>query len=145
MSCPIYKPPLSLLDTYLRRRAEVAKNKLWPDIEICTVDSYRGNEREIIPLDLVVAGNGDTTAVGFIRDNGRLNMALSRAQNGLLVLGRASGIYRGVGTAPLQMRRRDEPLPCGGFGITESVPLLLRRISQLSSASVVESGRRRKS
>ena len=52
-----------------------------------TVDSYQGEENEVILLSLV-RGNPDSS-VGFLRSKNRVVVALSRAQRGLYVFGNA--------------------------------------------------------
>ena len=57
------------------------------DIEVHTVDGFQGKEREFVVLSLV--RNNDKSAArrwGFVRDARRLNVALSRAREGLVVL-----------------------------------------------------------
>ncbi|PSS73134.1 AAA domain-containing protein [Shewanella algae] len=60
-------------------------------VRIDTVDSYQGQENKIIILSLV-RDNHDTLQ-GFLRDASRINVAISRAQERLVVLG-ASRMWR---------------------------------------------------
>ena len=46
----------------------------------------KGNERTFCILDLVVHG-GRHYSMGFLRDMSRMNVGLSRAKNGLMVVG----------------------------------------------------------
>ena len=54
-------------------------------IKIDTVDSYQGQENQIIILSLV-RDNRDKIQ-GFLKDNSRINVAISRAQERLIILG----------------------------------------------------------
>ncbi|AWH88230.1 AAA domain-containing protein [Limnobaculum parvum] len=60
-------------------------------VRIDTVDSYQGQENKIIILSLV--RDNPNTLQGFLRDAPRINVAISRAQERLVVLG-ASRMWR---------------------------------------------------
>ena len=59
----------------------------WPhlDIEINTVDAYQGQERDYI-IYSVVRSNTERK-IGFLQDERRLNVALSRAREFLVIVG----------------------------------------------------------
>jgi senataxin len=58
------------------------------DIEIATVDSFQGKEKDIIILSTVRACS-ESNSVGFLSDLRRMNVAITRAKFGLFVVGRA--------------------------------------------------------
>lgn len=70
----------------LHHEIEYTKNR-WPhlDLEINTIDAYQGREMDFIIYSLVrsnPAGN-----IGFLRDSRRINVALSRARELLIIVG----------------------------------------------------------
>lgn len=62
-----------------------ATDKDIENIEIATVDSFQGREKDFIILNLV--RSNDNNEIGFLSDECRLNVSITRAKYGLLVIG----------------------------------------------------------
>jgi AAA domain len=75
-----YKAQVSLL------RRLLSENETVRDVRVQTVDSAQGSESSIIVLDVVAAGG----TVGFIKQPNRMNVALSRAKDGMVTIGNTS-------------------------------------------------------
>lgn len=67
------------------------KSLRFPDLEnvlVTVVDNYQGEENDIILLSLV--RSNESNAIGFLKMENRVNVALSRAKHGLYIVGNMS-------------------------------------------------------
>jgi hypothetical protein len=99
-----------------------------PDVHLCSVDQYQGEENDIVLLSLV--RSNDRGSIGFLSVSNRVCVALSRAREGFYLIGNAtllraqSALWRqilgyladGHMTGPyltLQVRRTGRARVCG--------------------------------
>lgn len=69
-----------------------ARNSLDKQLRISTIDSFQGQEKEIILLSLV--RSNDEGEIGFLRDYRRMNVAITRAKEKLIVIGDSATIAK---------------------------------------------------
>jgi hypothetical protein len=75
------------------------------DLMISTIDSFQGEERDIVILS-TVRGN-EKGAVGFLRDEGRRCVAISRARRALIIVGNAETVQNAAGWGTYLHRMRE--------------------------------------
>lgn len=81
-----YQAQVSLLTSLLR-------STYGPELEIGTVDGMQGREKEAVIISLV--RSNDKREVGFLKEERRLNVAMTRARRHLCVVGDSSTIRHG--------------------------------------------------
>jgi len=71
-------------------RLRAALVPLYPGLEIGSVDGFQGREKEAVILSLV--RSNDQGEIGFLQDQRRLNVALTRARRLLIIVGDSATI-----------------------------------------------------
>lgn len=66
--------------------------KLYQEIEIASVNAFQGREKDYIILSCVRANQNQ--GIGFLNDPRRLNVALTRARYGLVIIGNPKALCR---------------------------------------------------
>ena len=74
------------------QRAGPLKKDLYDQVEVASVDSYQGREKDFIILSCV--RSNEHLGIGFLSDPRRLNVALTRARLGCVILGNPRSLSR---------------------------------------------------
>ena len=90
----LYRQQIAVITLYAAQRvhhmrvlsAAASLNVEMGKVTVSTVDRFQGQEADIVLLDLVVRSNR-SEGLGFMRDKNRLNVAISRARDFLIVIG----------------------------------------------------------
>jgi regulator of nonsense transcripts 1 len=95
---------IALLTPYARQ-ADLLRRLLAPlsatnTVEVSSIDGFQGREADVVVL--VTVRSNESGEIGFLRDERRMNVALTRARAGVVVVG-----CRGTLTGPTRVRERE--------------------------------------
>ncbi len=92
-----YEGQRSYIVNYMQFNGSLKKD-LYKEIEVASVDAFQGCEKDYIILSCV--RSNEHQGIGFLNDPRRLNVALTRAKYGVVILGNPKVLSK-VGTALL--------------------------------------------
>jgi len=86
-----YEGQRSYIVSYMQFNGSLKKD-LYKEIEVASVDAFQGREKDYIILSCV--RSNDHQGIGFLNDPRRLNVALTRAKYGCVILGNPKVLSR---------------------------------------------------
>ena len=86
-----YEGQRAYVAAYMTRSGSMRK-QLYDELEIASVDSFQGREKHYTILSCV--RSNEQQGIGFLSDPRRLNVALTRAKYGLVILGNPKALSR---------------------------------------------------
>ena len=94
LKCGVKPDQIGIITPYEGQRAYLVQymqyngslhSKLYQEVEVASVDAFQGREKDIIIMSCV--RSNEHQGIGFLNDPRRLNVALTRARYGLIVVG----------------------------------------------------------
>jgi superfamily I DNA and/or RNA helicase len=79
-----YEGQRSYVVNYMQYNGSLKKD-LYKEVEVASVDAFQGREKDYIILSCV--RSNEHQGIGFLNDPRRLNVALTRAKYGMVILG----------------------------------------------------------
>ncbi len=96
-----YEGQRSYIVNYMQFSGSLKKD-LYKDIEVASVDAFQGREKDYIILSCV--RSNEHQGIGFLSDPRRLNVALTRAKFGVVILGNPKVLSK-ISLSPSACRR----------------------------------------
>ncbi|KAF4628609.1 hypothetical protein G7Y89_g9545 [Cudoniella acicularis] len=92
----IEQQSIAVLTPY-SRQVDLLKGRLsqFPNVEVCSIDGFQGREADIIVF--VTVRCNVHREIGFLKDLRRMNVALTRARAGVVVIGNRATLTMGTG------------------------------------------------
>ncbi|WFD33302.1 ATP-dependent RNA helicase [Malassezia cuniculi] len=88
-----YQGQRAFLVMYMQLHGSLRKD-LYSQVEVASVDAFQGREKDYIILSCV--RSSESQGIGFLRDSRRLNVALTRAKYGIVIVGNPKVLNRDI-------------------------------------------------
>ena len=89
------KPSIAVLTPYAQQfNLLKASLSAFSNVEACSIDGFQGKEADIVVF--VTVRCNEHREIGFLKDLRRMNVALTRAKTGLIVIGNAATLTTGT-------------------------------------------------
>ncbi|CAG9462982.1 unnamed protein product [Pedinophyceae sp. YPF-701] len=82
------------IEMVLARPGNAARAAQCARVEVASVDAFQGREKDYIILSCVRSNERKSKAIGFVNEPRRLNVALTRARYGLVVIGNPTSLSK---------------------------------------------------
>uniref|UniRef100_A0A914X5R3 Uncharacterized protein n=1 Tax=Plectus sambesii TaxID=2011161 RepID=A0A914X5R3_9BILA len=101
IACGVKQQDIGIITPYVFQVALIKQlvNERYPDVMVDTVDSFQGQERQVIILSLV--RSNPKRIVGFLNDDRRMNVSVTRAKRHLVMIGDSRTVVRSDAIAEL--------------------------------------------
>lgn len=87
-----YEGQRSYVVSTMQNSGSFLRKEAYKEVEVASVDAFQGREKDFIVLSCV--RSNDNQGIGFLSDPRRLNVALTRAKYGLVILGNPKVLSR---------------------------------------------------
>lgn len=87
----MHRAQVTKMEKMLAQKGQQQHKKVMTEIAVNTVDGFQGQEKKLIILSMVRTGDASSD---FLRSKERCNVALSRAQYGMVVVGQRTQLQR---------------------------------------------------
>ena len=116
-----YAAQVDLYFASLRRVAEAFPDQDWDMVTVGTTEYWQGKEAPVMLVDFVRAEN-DNGKVGFMNKKQRLNVLITRQQQGLFIIEDCESVSLYRDAPPLELAQEEDPELAAQATVAEACP-----------------------